>query len=340
MLLSIKILQIQFLLSLVCINKVGNWRDGLVINSLCREKDYRYGVNVVNVLPSLFRYMCVVVWAHGLRYVDEIIAKLEDDPDWTILMARMVRGFSPETFILKVYGCDTYPLEHLYDKIRYLKLLPGNALFIFVKCHNTDGRVMGSGAFRAWQADKMVTFKRYFREKYNPRNPDGSTGHDHVIHGTDNESQTDYMLKLLGYADGIRIFEREVPFAMPHHIQWTGKYRLTSLPLASLRANILFRDEGHVVSRFVRLEETPQYLGVTVPDIYKKYLEEFQYTYLCDHYSHRKYSALQLVDIVRLLRKNPVLVRRSGDNYALLDGVHRASVALAKGVQTIPAVIV
>lgn len=127
---------------------------------------------------------------------------------------------------------------------------------------------------------------------------------------------------------------------MPHHIQWTGKYRLTSLPLASLRANILFRDEGHVVSRFVRLEETPQYLGVTVPDIYKKYLEEFQYTYLCDHYSHRKYSALQLVDIVRLLRKNPVLVRRSGDNYALLDGVHRASVALAKGVQTIPAVIV
>lgn len=223
----------------------------------------------MNSIPSLFRYMCFIVWAHGLPYLDELIEKLEDDPDWDILMAKQVQGFSPETFILKVYGCDTYPLEHLQSKIKYLKVLPGEALFLFVKCHNTDGNIAGSGYFRAWQADKMVAFKRYFREKYNPRCPDGSMRHDHVIHGTDNEGQTDYLLKLLGYADGIRIFEKNAPFDIPHHIRWTGKYRIASVPIVTLRANILFREGSVVSTRFVALAKTPQYLGIASPSIYK-----------------------------------------------------------------------
>lgn len=291
-------------------------------------------------LPCLFHYMCIIVWAHGLSYLGEIIAALEDDRDWEILMAKQVRGFAPEKFIMQVYGCDTYPLEHLQSKIQYLKDLPGNATFIFVKCYNTDGRIVGSGPFRAWQADKMVSFKRFFREKYNPRNPDGGMNHDHVIHGTDNEAQTDYLLKLLGYAGGLHIFEKDAPFAIPYHIQWAGKYCLCSLPVASLRANILFREGKGVITRLTALTETPQYLGIAVQDIYKRYLNEFQYTYLCDYYSPRKYLELQQADIEHVLRKNPVIVRQEADRHILLDGVHRASVALAKGLQKIPAVII
>jgi hypothetical protein len=290
-------------------------------------------------LPSISRYHCIILWSHGLPYADEVVSALEDDPDFDIIMLRIERGFSVPKFVDAVYACDTVPLQHLTDKNKYLKILPAEALFIFIKNNAPDEVPAGAPPFRKVQCRKMVAFKQFFREKYNPR-VNGELTHDHVIHATDYESQTDYLLKLLGYAEGIRIFETRAPIYVPYHIQWTGQYRIESLPLTSLRASILFRDnEGVVTTKPVEIQETPHFVGIANPEVYANYLAEFRYIYLCDHYSLKKFALLQQSDIADVVTSNPVLTVQSDTHYTILDGVHRACVAMAVGIQKISAVI-
>lgn len=287
-----------------------------------------------------FDYMCFIIWSHGISYLPEIISDLEDDNDFEILMAKNISNFDPKQFILRVYGCDTYPLKHLQSKISYLLKLPQKCTFIFVKCFATVKNSVGSGLFRNLQSQKMVLFKQQFRNKYNPRDKSGKITHDHIIHGTDYESQTDYLLKLIGYSEGLKIFERNSPFFVPHHLQWTGAYKIKTVEIDTLRANILHFQEGKVYTKLCRLTETPHFVGIHSPSIYEKYLTEFQYTYLCDFYSIKKFSNLQHRDIKKIITTTPILTQEVTEGiYTICDGVHRAAIAKYKGVSNLPVVI-
>lgn len=286
-----------------------------------------------------FDYMCVVVWAHGLPYLSEIMSNLEADKDWEIIMVKRISDFDPSTFVMQVYSCDTYPLEHIKNKIKYLLKLSTEATFIFLKCYNPKKKFVGTGFFRSIQSQKMVLFKRYFRDKYNPRDENGEITHDHVLHGTDYEAQTDYLLKLIGYPEGLKIFERETPIPVPYHIKWTGMYRLKNIHISKLRANILYTSNGKANKKLCNIVDTPHFLGIADPSVYETYLNKFQYTYLCDFYSPKKFLNLQHDDIYEILKKYPIIVKECKELYVILDGIHRASVAKHSGILKVPAVI-
>ena len=287
-----------------------------------------------------FEYMCFIVWSHGIKYIDEMLSSLERDCDFELLYTRRVSNFNHDSFIKNIYECDAYPIEHLVEKSKYLKALPAEAIFIFVKCFDTTTDIVGAGTFRSRQSRKIVAFKKKFRDLYNPRMADGSLSHQHIIHGTDDGAQTDYLLKLLGHEQGIRIFKRpNIPFSLPYHIPWTGKYKIITAQVSSLKASILHHDAKGVKTTITPICETPHFLGINNEQIYSKYLMEFLYTYLCDFYSLDKYRRLQKCNIIAVLRNNPIVTHLHDDCYLILDGVHRAAVTLHNRIEKIPMVV-
>ena len=275
-----------------------------------------------------FSFMCFILWAHGIQYLDEVIEKLEQDVDWEILYIKKIENFSPHTFINKIYGCDTYPLEHLESKTSYLKKLPAEAVFIFVKCFNPQYIIEGEYPYRTWKSVKMVNFKNYFRQKYNPSQPDGSISHNHIIHGTDYEEQTDYLLKTIGINEGISIFSRDTIFEIPHHISHYHAYRIKLIDISTLYANILKKTRGKVTLELTPIKDTPHYMGIKDINIYCSYLNSFKYTYLCDYYSAKKFIGLQQKDIREITKQTPIIIKIINNTPVILDGVHRAAVSL------------
>lgn len=275
-----------------------------------------------------FSFMCFILWAHGIKYLDEVIEKLEQDKDWEILYIKKIENFSPHTFINKIYGCDTYPLEHLESKISYLKKLPAEAVFIFVKCFNPQYIIEGEHPYRTWKSVKMTNFKNYFRRKYNPSQPDGSMSHDHIIHGTDYEKQTDYLLKTIGIGEGVSIFVQDTIFKIPHHIPHHDSYRIKLIETSRLYANILKKTNEKVTLELAAIKDTPHYMGIKDIKIYRSYFDRFKYTYLCDYYSVPNFIRLQQKDIREILKQAPIIIKSINDTPVILDGVHRAAVAL------------
>jgi hypothetical protein len=290
-------------------------------------------------LAGPYRYHCIILWVHGLEYRDELLRHLEQDQDIEILRLQLVRNFDVKRFVDAVYACDTVPLAHLESKTAYLRKLPPYALFIFIKNYRPEEIWTGKPPFRKTQCQKMVEIKNLFRDKYNPRN-NGTVMHDHIIHATDYESQTDYLLKMLEIDKGILCFENDLPFYIPYHIQHITSYTIRMINLCRLSINMLTQFKGKVEKKLVSIINSPHYLGIEHPDLYKDYLNKFQYTYLMDNYSIERFFRMQKIPVAELLRKSPIIVKKQSVRYIIQDGAHRAAIACYQNIDKVPCVII
>ena len=83
---------------------------------------------------------------------------------------------------------------------------PNKVTFILTENINPDAKQVGGGAFRHIQCMKVTELKVKIRNRFNPPFPDKNhqilplnkgVSHEHVIHGTDYQSQVDYLLQYL-----------------------------------------------------------------------------------------------------------------------------------------------
>lgn len=281
----------------------------------------------------------VLIWSHGIQYVQGImdIIRSYEDIDIVTIVAFDVEDISK--FVWAVYSTDTYPMQHLIDKTAYLMHTEPEVIFILLRNRNTQEKESGSGEFRGVQCQLIEKLKWEIRGKYNPRDKNGQDTHNHVIHVSDFESQVVHILKLLRLPD-IKYYNR-IPnkdLDLPHHIQPFDSYSVEEIDIDNIYAYITDVDK-------CKLEDTPhfEYLNgnkQVYVDYYNKYfatilrddhmpgafdhmIKDFKYNYISDNG-----------------RRSIALVTKSDDCYIVEDGVHRLAILKHRNVKFVKVAVI
>ena len=299
-----------------------------------------------------FRYDFFTIWGNGLSAIDEIINILRNERSISIVRieSRVIENM--EKFIYDLYACDTVPINHLRTKLRYLFDTYPKIIVIFVKNFAPNELPVGRGEFRKIQCQNINQIKIKIRNMYNPRHPDKDfqikplnkgMSHEHVIHASDQEEQVDYVLKLLGYSEGIKFIgddDKDLPFRKPYHIPRPEKYLFKTIRIEDLRATILYQSNSRKTQkRLTNIIDTPHYLALcNGGDIYKEYLNKYLFTFLKDDHQWEKLHNMSKLQESQISAFNPILVEKDKGYYRILDGVHRAAVAQYRGLNQIKSV--
>jgi FkbM family methyltransferase len=275
-----------------------------------------------------------MIWGHGLAYTREILQILRGVKDFEIvsIIKRQVKDIAQ--FVHDVYSCDSFPMEHLVAKTRYLLTTPPEILLILLRNKNPQEVWKGEGAFRRRQCMLVKEVKEAIRNRFNPRK-NGKRTEDHVVHASDFESQVEHVLNVLGLPD-LSYYTRRPNAALeaPFHLEPFEHYEIRQVPIDDLRANIL--DAGRVP-----IEQTPHYHFLTGDrQAYERYYLAHLGTRLTeDHFPEafdRLVSNFNYDFMTPEGRRSLILARRQPDGtYRILDGVHRAAILKFKGIQTV-----
>ena len=251
-----------------------------------------------------------IIWGHGIKYIREIMKTLR--ANFEIITIRRFEIKDMPSFIDDIYSCDTYPISHLRAKNIYLMSVPKEIIFVLVRNSDVREREAGSGDFRGVQCEHVIEVKSEIRGRFNPQ------PHNHVIHGTDYESQTEHILKVLGMKD-VNYYTKNKPYHLAFAIR-----ELIMVEIDSLRANIL--NKG-----LVKIQDTPHYAYLKGD---KKTYEDYFFKHMGrglneDHFP----EAFDL--LISKKSYEPIII--SGGR--ILDGVHRAAIMKSRGLNKIPAYI-
>jgi len=291
---------------------------------------------------SPFRYDFFTIWGNGLSHKDEILDILRNEDSLKIIRIESRTVKNMKKFIFDLYRCDTVPIWYLRAKLKYLFMVKPEILVVFVKNYNPQEMPAGQGAFRKVQCQHINQIKIRIRNQYNPRHPDKSfqikpldkgVSHEHVIHASDYEEQVDYFLKMLGHENGIQYLHGDnenLPFEMPYYLKKPDTYIYKTILIDKLRASILDDSDGKSFIHHIRkITETPHYQSLSQgPDDYRKYLEKFKYTLLTEDSYWGKFKKLNELHTDQIKEFDRIIVTCESDYYRILDGVHRAAVAL------------
>ncbi len=301
-------------------------------------------MSLIEQLPKRSRFDYFLIWGHGLKYKEAIIGMIRSTPNLEIRKIVSHKPLSIRHLVRTVYSYDYAPFRHLKAKTEYLLSTQSEVLFIFV--HNTNPKevMRGNGRFRHKECLRIKALKDAVRDRFNVRKDDKRT-EDHVIHASDNESQTSHMLKYLGYKNGAAYLRNEPSRVLPYPF-YLGRLDNFSVRLASsseLLCSILTKKNGETEIARVPIDQTPQYACLAGdPDAYRNYLAQFEGGPISGDY-----SVDRLLDMSKEFRYlappnalSYVLTQPLADGKKLiLDGVHRSAILVFNKVTTFPIAI-
>jgi len=291
------------------------------------------------------RYDYFIIWGHGLKYKDVILDIIRNTENITIVRIVKHKPKSIRHLVKVVYSYDYAPLYHLKKKTRYLVTTAPKVLFVFL--HNTDARQIyrGKGDFRHIECERIKRIKEEIRDKLNERKNDRRT-EDHVVHASDNESQVDYILKYLGFKDGVGRL-KNVPnpnLSLPYYIHKFDKFAIQCVNSSKLRCNILNGTKESFSKEAIEIDQTPHSLCLTGNTrAYKEYLNKFMGWALTCDYSVEKLMELSqnFTYLEPPYATSYILTKEFKPNqYLILDGVHRAAVLRFRGINSFPVAVI
>mgnify|MGYP001337470445 CR=1 FL=1 len=305
------------------------------------------------MLKIPYNYAFFVIWENGFKDKDQIIKYLRNEKGIEIIRIEKLVVDNIKEFVLNLYACDSVPLKHLFQKIKYLYKLRPEVLTIFVKNYNYQESVIGEGNFRKTQCKYIDQIKITIRNKFNPRHSDVNfkseplnvgVSHNHIIHSSDSEEQVDYFLKMLGYRKGIRLLEgqfKDLPFKAPYYLKRPKGFIFKTIPINRIKASILILNKDGLVSHEdTHIEKTPHFKTINSgQNNYENYLETFLHTSLLCDYSLENFNKLNALPLKRIKDFDRVIVKKKKDYFLILDGLHRTSILLNKGIKTINCIV-
>ena len=289
----------------------------------------------------------ILIWGHGLVYKDNIIDVIEAQANLKILKILFYKPRKISDLVKTIYSYDYAPFRHLKEKTRYLKSTPNKTLFIFVDNIKPDNDYLGEGRFRHLESMTLKALKEEIRNAYNPC-CNGKRTEEHVIHISDNEMQTDYILKYLEYDDGVNsILPRTGLVTMPHHVHENRHnkscFQLKRVRTTNIYCSILYGTPDNASIKTVPIIETPHFKSlISDSKAYEDYLKMFQGYYLLDYYSMAKFLTLEkeMQYLQGKYSSDYIIVRQMNDKYIIQDGVHRASILAKKNHEQITVAII
>jgi hypothetical protein len=282
-----------------------------------------------------YRFDYFLIWGNGLKYRDEIIDILRKKPHLEILKILNHTPKNIKKLVKVIYSYDYAPFQHLKNKTKYLLSTVPEVVFIFVKNNNVREVYAGNGQFRHLECEYIKSIKEEIRDKFNDRKDDRRT-EDHVAHASDNESQTDYILKYLDFYEGVNLLKKAPNplLSVPHHIGKFDKFVLRNVKATQIYCSILTGQNDSFSKRLTLIENTPHYACLCGNEkLYKKYLTKFN-TVLQDFYSLSKFTELSnTFSYLNEPYSNRYILTKEFEQgkFQILDGVHRACILKAKG---------
>ena len=277
------------------------------------------------------RYDFFLIWGHGLLYKNEILNIIASEKNFDILYLLKHKASNIKKLVKKVYDHDYIPFFHLRSKTKYLLKTSSEVMFVFVD--NKNPKEMWKLGHRTGhiESELILKYKTIIRDRFNTRKND-RLSEDHVIHGSDNELQTHYILKYLGYNEGIRMFERHKnkPIEISFFIEQFKKYKIHEVSINKLICNTI----SHNNTITIDLVDSPQYkFLIGFEREYENYINEYLGIKIKAFHNLKKYKELSN-SFNYLDKKNKtslIVVKKINDKYMIFDGVHRASLAKFNG---------
>lgn len=284
---------------------------------------------MTNTFFNPSRFDCILIWGHGLLYFDNILNDIKANKNFEILKISRYKPKSIKSFVKEIYSHDYAPVWHLKSKTKYLLSTPREVCFVFVKNLNPNEDYFGNNNFRHKESLTLKYFKEELRDKYNSYE-DNKRTHNHVIHATDTQLQTDKILKFIGYKQGIYDFNKENKFLdLPHYIKGANHFKFEMVNVSELYCNIIVgKSWESYITKTMPIKESPQYKGISENMIlYENYIKKFLGGPLQENYNLERYK--KLIEGFEYL-KSPyensfVVTKKVNDKYIILDGLHRAS---------------
>ena len=285
------------------------------------------------------RFDCIVVWGHGIEYLPEILKMVQSIESLDIVHFEKYKAHSIKKLVHSIYSFDYAPLIHLKAKIKYLEKVPSIVYFIFIKNSDPQHDFFGEGKFRHVESLVIRNLKQKIRNRFNPRDKYGNLTHDHIVHATDNESQTDSILKLIGYKDGVNKFKNgHKIIRSPHYIKEPSYFNIQLVDFRNLFCRNAVIKNGKCILKTLPVSESVQYLSLYNKKLYHDYISNFSGTILKQIYSLDRYYSMAK-DFKYLVGPNnsdliiatPLRERQ----FVIIDGLHRAALHLYSGHQNI-----
>jgi len=283
------------------------------------------------------RYDSFIIWGNGLKNIDGIFEHIRSDNNFDVIRIAIFGIENMKQFINAVYGCDTFPMDHLIAKTKYLLKEPKYCVFILVKNKNPDVEHFGSGAFAHNECKNVKKLKIKIRNEYNPSFKDSTkqvkplnvgVSHDHCIHTTDYESQTEYLLNAfgLGSLQYYKRHEAKSEYYIPYHLEPT-KFEELEVNIDDLLVNT-------AEEKNISIEKTPHFDYVNGNK--KPYIEYFQ-----KHFGTKLQEDHFPIAFDNLIKTfNIDYIREDGKKSFILvhgnivqDGLHRLCILKKMGIE-------
>ena len=286
------------------------------------------------------RFDLFIIWGNGLNYTPEIISEIREDKNYEIVRLKYHVFNNTDKFIKNIYKCDSVPIKHLISKTRYLLKSPKRIMSVLVKNYDPKELEMGTGNFRHIQCQRINQTKLNIRSKFNPffKNkereikplPKG-VSHEHCIHATDYESQTEYLLRFLemGSIGFYKKFDN-LNIEIPWHLSLSKNNTIKTINIDQLKCSII--DKG-----IVFIKDSPHFQYVQ--NNKKPYIEYINknigYKLQEDHYPESSEKLINNFDKNyndKRLKNSYIIVNK---DKVILDGLHRVSILKSIGAKDI-----
>jgi len=291
------------------------------------------------------KYCYFLIWGNGIQYSEKIINQIRNDKNFKIVLIKYHEVEDINKFVKQIYSVDYAPLSHLKAKIKYLLNSNPQVMIIFAINKNHQEKIFGEGGFRHIECEYVKNFKENIRNKFNPIK-NGIRTHEHVIHASDSEYQADYLLKKLGYIDGIKHLSKKPNSILPtpYHLKPFDKFVIKKIDIDSIYCNVIYGNKKDFALKKTDLVNTPHYKCLNGDTLsYEKYIKSFSGYILTDDHYPENYKLLEK-DFLYLDKKNQlnyiIIKEFQLNNYLILDGVHRASILKKQGYKKIIVAII
>ena len=288
---------------------------------------------MIREITNDYRYDYILIWGNGLVYENEIIEHIRSHPDFEVIHILSHKPESISAFVKAVYSFDYAPFWHLEGKTRYLLSTEPEVRLVVFKNNNPDEDYLGEGGFRHLESMTVKIFKEKLRDLYNERKDDRRS-ENHVIHASDNQKQTDYILRYLGYKNGLQTISQYSNdyLKSPWHLGNVTKFTIKQVAVNELKCRTIIDGKAEICE----IEESPQYRTLTGDnDCYEDYLKLNQGVFLKDDYTITKFK--KMADSFKYLscghESDYILVRKEGDKYIVCDGLHRLAILKSQEVK-------
>lgn len=291
-----------------------------------------------------YRYDHILIWGNGLEYKTQIINETRNHPDFEIIKIYNYKPKNIKKFVKAVYSFDYAPFYHLKEKTKYLLTTKAEVVFIFFKNNNPDEDYLDDGDFRHIESLTLKKFKDELRNKFNERKADIKT-ENHVIHASDNQEQTDYILKYLGFNGGIEFINKKpnIYIKAPYHLEQFKNFTLKMVDIDNVYCSVINSEGNSTRASVFNIQESPHYKTLINQDkSYEDYFNKYQGVFLQE--DHCEDQFLNLNKNLNYLKGNNyndyIIVSKLNNKYIIVDGLHRAAILKYNGIDKVIVAVV